>query len=407
MIKPTLSDLFKTSIKSIIKNKGRTVLTSLGIIIGVSSVILLTSIGNGLKNYITMQFESLGSNLIYVIPGKVFNERGSFSAEAGQGFLTLSFEQKDLIYLKRNLKNIDVVIPNIELSGKAKYKDKTEDLTIVATNYQYGTVSNTTPKEGKGTWFTKENEDKNDPVGILGSEIAKKLFMNENPLNKQILVNNKKIKIIGVAEKKGGGLGGGHLDETIYIPINLGFDFAGNRKIQSIILKAKNKNEIETVKKQTEKALLKKYEKDTFSAVDQSQILSSINSILGTLTIALSGIAAISLIVGGIGIMNIMLVAVTERTREIGLRKAVGATPRAILIQFLFEAVFLACLGGLAGIFLGAVLTQVINKFFPAKISLNSILLAFLVSSAVGIIFGVAPARKASKLSPIEALRYE
>lgn len=407
MLKPTISDLLKTSIRSIVKNKGRTVLTSLGIIIGVTSVILLTSIGNGLKNYIAQQFEALGSNLIYILPGKIFQEGGEFNPTVGGGFLSTSFDQKDIQNLKRNLKGVDAVIGNIELAGKAKFKNREEDITLVATSYLYGEISNSLPKEGNGSWFTKEDETNGAQVGVIGSDVPDKLFKNENPLNKTITVNSKKIKLIGTAPKKGGGLGGGHIDEAIYVPLDIGFSLSGNQNIQSILIHVIDKNNIENVKKQAEKIMLKKFDKDTFSVVDQSQILSSINSILSTLTIALSGIAAISLLVGGIGIMNIMLITVTERTREIGLRKAVGAMPKAILLQFLFEAVILACLGGLAGVFLGAILTQGINRFFPAKVTLDSILLAFLVSSAVGIVFGVAPARKASKLSPIEALRYE
>lgn len=407
MLKPTLPDLLKTSVRSIVKNKGRTVLTSLGIIIGVTSVILLTSIGNGLKNYIAQQFESLGSNLVYVIPGKMFQEGGGFSQSAGRGFLTTSFDLKDIQNLKRNLKGTSAVIGVIELSGKAKFKNREEDITVFAGSYLYGEISNTIPEEGKGVWFTKEDETNKAQVGVIGSEVPVKLFKNENPLNKTITVNSKKIKIIGIAPKKGGGLGGGSVDEAIYVPLDLGFSLAGNQNVQSILIKVTDKNDIDSVKKQAEKIMLKKFDKDTFSVVDQSQILSNINSILSTLTVALSGIAAISLLVGGIGIMNIMIATVTERTREIGLRKAVGATPKAILLQFLFEAVILACLGGLAGVFLGVILTQGINRFFPAKVTLDSILLAFLVSSAVGIVFGVAPARKASKLSPIEALRYE
>ncbi len=407
MLKPTFSELIKTSFRSILKNKSRTILTSLGIIIGVTSVILLTAIGNGLKGYIANEFESLGSNLIYVLPGKVFNENGGFSGNPGQGFLSNSFTQKDLQNLRRNLDTVSVVIGNIELTGTAKYRANTEDVQINATESQYGKVSNTIPKDGNGVWFSKEDEEKNAGVGILGYEVAKSLFENVSPLGKTITVKGTNIKVIGVAEKKGGGIGGGNIDKAIYVPLEVGFTLAGNRKIQSILLQAKNKDEIELVKKQVEKNLLRVYEKDSFSVVDQSQILSSINSILNTLTIALSGIAAISLLVGGIGIMNIMLVTVTERTREIGLRKAVGAAPNAILLQFLFEAVILACLGGLVGISLGSALTQVINKFFPAQVTIQSILLAFGVSSLVGIIFGVTPARRASKLSPIEALRYE
>lgn len=407
MIKPTISDLLNTSVRSILKNKGQTILTSLGIIIGVTSVILLTSIGNGLKNYINEQFEALGSNIIYILPGKVLNEKGGFSQNATQGFLTTTFSLKDIHNLKRSLDNVNTVIGVVELAGKAKYRENSVEITIAASSFEYGKLSNTIPKVGKGVWFTKDDDINNAKVAVIGANVATKLFNKQNPLGKTILINSKNVKVIGLAEKKGGGFGGPSFDDTVYIPLGLGFDYNGNQNIQTIMLQAKNKDEVPKVKKQTEKILLKKFEKDSFSVVDQSQILSSINSILSTLTIALTGIAAISLIVGGIGIMNIMIATVTERTREIGLRKAIGATPRAILLQFLFEAVILSCLGGLLGVILGASITQAINKFFPAKVTFNSVFLAFGVSFAVGIIFGVAPARKASKLSPIEALRYE
>jgi putative ABC transport system permease protein len=202
-------------------------------------------------------------------------------------------------------------------------------------------------------------------------------------------------------------MGGPSLDDTVYAPLSVVSDLAGNESINMFVIKAKDKDTIDETKKEISKVLLGEYQKDEFSVYDSSQLLSSINSIISVLTIALTGIAAISLIVGGIGIMNIMLVSVTERTKEIGLRKAIGAYPQAILIQFLIEAVILSCLGGTIGVILGTLGTLAINSYFPAKITLFSVVLAFGVSSAVGIIFGVAPAQKASKLSPIEALRYE
>jgi putative ABC transport system permease protein len=202
-------------------------------------------------------------------------------------------------------------------------------------------------------------------------------------------------------------MGGPSIDNQAYVPLSVAFDFSGNENINTILIKTVSKEVIEKTKKDITKVMLKKYDSDAFSVFDSSQLLNSINSIINVLTIGLSGIAAISLVVGGIGIMNIMLVSVTERTREIGLRKAIGASPNAILIQFLIEAVILSCFGGLIGIIFGFLGTLAINPFFPAKITISSVLLAFGVSSAVGIIFGVAPASKASKLSPIEALRYE
>ncbi|MDD3998506.1 MAG: FtsX-like permease family protein, partial [Candidatus Shapirobacteria bacterium] len=206
---------------------------------------------------------------------------------------------------------------------------------------------------------------------------------------------------------RGSSFGGPSVDEYIYVPFAIASDIAGDENIQQIIIKAADKNQIESTKEKTKDILLKDYEEDAFSVFDSAQLLNSINAIISTLTIALTGIAAISLVVGGIGIMNIMLVTVSERTREIGLRKAIGAYPRAILIQFLFEAIILSGLGGLIGIILGSLGTFAINNFFPARVTPGSVILAFGVSFLVGIIFGVTPARKASKLSPIEALRYE
>jgi putative ABC transport system permease protein len=241
----------------------------------------------------------------------------------------------------------------------------------------------------------------------LGATIAADLFPNGNALGKKIVVNSKNLKIIGVNDKKGSSFGGPSVDEYIYAPFGIAADIAGDQKIQEIVIKAPDKTQIDSTKEKIKNILLEHLDKDAFSVFDSAQLLTSINSIISTLTIALTGIAAISLVVGGIGIMNIMLVTVSERTREIGLRKAIGAYPRAILLQFLFEAVILSGLGGFVGILLGSLGTMAINNFFPAKVTLGSVSLAFGVSFLVGIIFGVAPARKASKLSPIEALRYE
>ncbi len=226
-------------------------------------------------------------------------------------------------------------------------------------------------------------------------------------MGKKFTIKGKSLKVIGIEDARGSSMGGPSIDEFIFIPIGLANDFAGDENIQEIMVKTSTKDQVDNTKKTIEKILLKDYKKDSFSVFDSAQLLTSINSIISTMTVALTGIAAISLIVGGIGIMNIMLVTVSERTREIGLRKAIGAYPRAILLQFLFEAVILSGLGGVTGIILGTLGTMVINQIFPAQVTPGSVLLAFGVSFIVGIIFGVTPARKASQLSPIEALRYE
>ncbi|MBU1089006.1 ABC transporter permease [Patescibacteria group bacterium] len=403
MLKPNPRELLKSSFKSIFKNKTRTLLTSLGIIIGVTSVILLISIGNGLKSFINDQFESLGSNFVIITAGKIFNEEGGFNNEGA--YTTFSFNKKDVTTLKRKLKNINAVIPASQSTVKAKFQDTIKESMLIATTTDYAIYRKQKLKQGR--WFNESEEKKESKVIVLGSKIAKNLFQNTYPINKKVSIGSANFKVVGVIEEMGGTLGGPSFDDYIYTPLETGFNFMENDGIQSIDIAVKNKEDIALIKKEVEKILLENYDEDKFSVFDQNKILSSINTILNTLTIALTGIAAISLVVGGIGIMNIMLVSVTERTREIGLRKAVGAYPRAILLQFLFEAVILSVFGGSIGILLGSIGTIALSNFFPAKVTIESILLAFGVCCAVGIIFGVAPARRASKLSPIDALRYE
>jgi putative ABC transport system permease protein len=407
MLKPSIEDLTKSAVRSILKNKSRTLLTSLGIIIGVTSVILLTSIGNGLKQYVNSQFESLGSNSVFIAPGKIFNDKGGFNNSGGGRFVSTSFNQNDIFNLKRALKN-DIVIPISAAMVEMKSGKVTKsDISLVGTTYQYGSSSNSLPSKGNGRWFTKEEEDKKSDVIVLGNGLATDLFPRANPIGRKIIVKSKNLKVIGVLDKKGSSFGGPDADQQAFTPIGNVEDFNGNQNINEIFVKTANKDAVDQAKNTINKVMLKKFDKDAFTVFDSSQLLSSINSIISTLTIALSGIAAISLVVGGIGIMNIMLVTVSERTREIGLRKAVGAYPRAILLQFLIEAIFLSAIGGISGLILGTLGTLAINKFFPAQITLGSVILALGVSSLVGIIFGVAPARRASKLAPIEALRYE
>mgnify|MGYP001404523117 CR=1 FL=1 len=399
-LKPSIDDLTKSAVRSILKNKSRTFLTSLGIIIGVSSVILLVSIGNGLKSYVAGQFESLGSNLLFVMPGTIMQNGPNGSSSI------VKFNEKDVSNLEK-IKNA-VVLPMVETRGKVKYLKTEEKTAILFVTNNYGKNMNSLPSPGNGRWFTASEENQKAKVAIIGPELKTKLFGNSDFLNKKINYSGTTFKIIGMLDSKGRGIGGQSSDNALYIPLTVGFVIANSHDIQSIVLKADKKEEIEIVKKEAKEIMGKNYKKeDSFTVADQSQILSSINTVLNTLTIALSGIAAISLIVGGIGIMNIMLVTVNERTREIGLRKAIGAYPRAILLQFLIEAIILSCLGGGIGIILGSLGALGIDKIFPAKVTINSVLLAFGVSTAVGIIFGVAPARKASKLSPIDALRYE
>lgn len=407
MFKPSLDQLLRSSLRSIWKNKGRTILTSLGIIIGVTSVILLTSIGHGLQIYINTQSESLGSNSIFVAPGKIFNDQGGFNRNQSEQFTILSFTDKDFRDLKRGLSTATVSpVSQITINAKSAFGEA-KDISLVGSDQLYGPSSNLSPSPENGRWFTKEEVDKKTRVVILGYDTAQDLFPSGNALGKRVYIKGATYKVIGINDKKGSTFGGPSLDTHIFTSIEVLFDLAGNQHINTFSIKANSKDDVPQIKTKTEKILLEHYEEGNFTVFDSSQLLDSINSIISTLTIALTGIAAISLVVGGIGIMNIMLVTVTERTKEIGLRKAIGAYPRAILLQFLFEATILSGLGGILGISLGTLGTMAINNFFPAQVTFSSISIAFGVSALVGIVFGVTPAQKASRLSPIEALRYE
>ncbi len=396
------------ALRAIYINKGRSLLTMLGVIIGVASVVLLTAIGNGLQVYITQQFESLGSNNIIVSPGQVFNKKtGQFADRSSQASSLSNNKLKfsDANDIRKLREHISYVSPANMITDEAQFQTKTKTVTVMGVTEDYPKIFNT--KLTKGTFFTKTDDQGGQRVAILGAKVTTELFGTADPMGKKFQLGNQQFTVIGTAEAKGGGFGGPSFDDYVYIPFHTLSQSYDNQKVLQIYAKVRSKEEIPAAISVIEKELGKRLKDDEFSVFDQSDILKTINQILGMLTLGLGGIAAISLVVGGIGIMNIMLVSVTERTREIGLRKALGATPHQILIQFLIEAALLSVLGGLIGLSLAILGALAIHPFFPAEVTLGSITLAFGVSVAVGLIFGAAPANRASKLSPIEALRYE
>lgn len=393
--------IFKISFRALWSNKVRSFLTMLGIIIGVTSVILMISIGDGLKASITNQLGNFGSDQIFILPGQIGGGEGP-----GMSINKLNFSDAELI--SNEVEAVSNTVAVIEQYSNIKYKSKSsKKVDIIGTSAVYSQIA--TDKVIKGRFFSK-NEDKSGlAVTVIGPTVAKDLFANANPIGKKINIYDTKFTIIGLLESKGSTLGI-DIDKRAYIPLSICKKIAGIKNPTSIMAKGKSGSDINLVGKRVSRSLRKVHKSNEFTVMTQEQTLDTINQVLGILQAGLSGIAAISLLVGGIGIMNIMLVSVAERTREIGLRKAVGAKPRHILSQFLIEAIVLSLIGGIIGIILGELGGRAIHAFVPSlqpDVRLQTILLASGFSIIVGIIFGVTPAYRASKLDPIEALRYE
>jgi len=393
-----LKELLRLSIGALRANKLRSLLTMLGVIIGVFAVILLVSLGTGLQAYITDQISGLGSNLIFVVPG-------SSGARAG-GSQTNKLVINDARNLSNGLQGIADVGPIVQQIVTLKYKNHTDKgTTVLGTTSNYPQIIVSVLME-QGRFFTLPQERLGSHVAVIGQTVNKDLFIHEDAIGKRITVGGTKYTVIGVLKARGSVFGIDE-DNTVVMPIAAAQRQFGITNINALYLSAKRPELVRIVKQRANTILLKRLTADDFTVETQEQTLSTITSIIGALTAALGGIAAISLIVGGIGVMNIMLVSVTERTREIGLRKALGAKRNDILKQFLFEAVILSVAGGIIGILLGLAASYILAKFFISQVTPWSIFLAFGFSAAVGIIFGIAPAYRASRLSPIEALRYE
>jgi len=398
--------IIKSALEDFLRNKMRTFLTSLGILIGVASVVLLLAFGLGLKEYIRSQFNSLGTNLVFILPGKIFNSGGGFNNSGGASIGTISFDEKDLTKLKR-IKEAEYVLPNYTKSITVEANGKSEPSTL------YGVPEDIFPARNleieTGRVFEKTDVDRRNKVIVAGPKIIDKLFSQRaEAIDAKIRINNMSFKIIGILKSKGGGgFGGPDFDSFIYMPYKTAYIFNTEKEFKTILLKAKTEDLVPALKQKAEEVLLKRYEEDDFSITEQTEILNTISSIFSVLNTFLLAIGAISLIVGGVGIMNIMYVSVTERTREVGIRRAIGATKRDVLLQFLTEAVLLSVFGGAAGLLLAYGVVLLIQDFFPAYIDFLSVVIAIGVSSAIGVSFGVFPAKKAAELSPMEAIRYE
>jgi putative ABC transport system permease protein len=385
------------------RNKVRTALTSLGIMIGVFSVVMLIALGLGLKNYIHDQFENMGTNLIAVMPGNVFSEEGGMQGMGAGFFGGAEFDEEDVQALE-NLGVLEYVVPIFYKYTPVKVGHNDPEL-----GYVMGASEDLFPVLNLqlvvGETFNSNDVKKKSRVVVLGNSIADKLFPSaERAIGKNIEISDDDYEVIGVAKKKGDI----EMDSGIFMPYTATFrSFNDEEKFLMIYAGVENEDELNTAKAKVEEALLENYDEDDFSVIESTEMLDTVSQIFNMINGVLIAIGSISLLVGGIGIMNIMYASVTERTKEIGIRRAIGATQSDILRQFLTESVVLSVFGGMMGLLISVLIVLAVRPFFPLGINATAVILAFGVSTVIGIFFGVFPARRAAYLPPIEAIRYE
>lgn len=396
----------KMATTTLLANKLRSGLTMLGIIIGNASVIAMIGIGEGAQTLASKQFQSLGPNILFIVPGSP-GSRGRVTTTPRTLVL------QDAQAIAQQVRAVQEVAPEINNRITVSYRNKSATTTVIGTTPNYTTVRNFEIKEGR--FFNDFDLKRSRRVAVLAPYLANKIFDNQNPIGQKIRIQNTTFEVIGLTVSKGSSFGN-NSDDIVFIPINTMYSRLVGRtspygiNISLISASAKDENSISAAEFQITNLLRRRHKivrEDDFTIQTQKNLLEISNTITGALTTMLAAIASISLFVGGIGIMNIMLVSVTERTQEIGLRKAIGATQTDILLQFIIEAVILSVAGGLIGIAIGGGSIILVGIFTPLEstISLSAVVLAASVSGGIGLFFGVVPARRAAKLDPMVALR--
>ena len=402
------TELVKMAWRSLAANKLRSFLTMLGVIIGVTSVIALVSVGMGVKKNILDNISRLGSNMLIIMPGSA--NRGGMRGAAGS-VITLTYD--DAKAIKNKIKNVDYVSPTVQSSYQVVYGHENWNTTVTGVIPEYVQIQSLEIKSG--LFFSEHDVDVRNRVAVIGSTVASNLFESINPVGKKIRIGNAPYTIIGVLNSKGQSSGGQDQDDVVLIPLTTAQErLIGVTYVRSINVQVSDADKMDEVQNNIEKLLRQRHRiragaEDDFNVRNLTTLMETVTSTTTMITLLLGAIAGISLIVGGVGIMNITLASVTERTREIGIRKAIGATYSNIMLQFLIESTMISVIGGIIGILIGVGAAQAISKFgdFTTVISGYSIAASFGFALFVGIFFGMLPARKAARLDPIEALRYE
>lgn len=398
---------FILALREIRRSAMRSILTTLGIVIGVASVIAMVMLGDATTAYVTNSISKLGTNMLIIIPGQ--ERRGPPSSD----LTAKRFSHSDVEALKREVDRIRGAAPVGSNSMQAVYGNQNYSTTIEGSDNDYFTIKDWVFASGRS--FSEAELQGGKAVCVIGETVRRELFGDQDPLGESIRLENFSCEVIGVLESKGAAMFGMDQDDIVVVPIRM-FQrrISGNQDISRIMVSAESSSAIENVKTSItalmqERRRIQAGAEDDFSIRDMREMVQTLSSTTQMLTILLGAVAAISLLVGGIGIMNIMLVSVTERTREIGIRLAIGALEREVLLQFLVEAIVLSSLGGIIGVVLGIGVGIGISLFFDLPLIFNTfiVIVAFFFSALVGILFGYFPARKAARLNPIDALRHE
>ncbi|HET6465918.1 MAG TPA: ABC transporter permease [Nitrospiria bacterium] len=400
--------VFKIAGRALARNTMRSVLTMLGIIIGVGAVIAMVAVGQGAKAQIETQIASIGSNLLMVFPGSTTQG----GVHAGSGSVT-TLTEDDARAIQKELSSVRLAAPSLRNVAQVVSANQNWSTAVTGSTPEYFVVRDWSFESGGS--FTQSDCDGATKVAVVGKTVSTNLFGSQDPIGQIIRIQNVPFKVIGLLAPKGQSAMGQDQDDTVIVPLStLQKRIMGVTYVQAIMVSANSPEETVTAEGEIQRLLHQRHhippgQDDDFTVRNMTDIAAAAEASSQIMTLLLGSIASVSLIVGGIGIMNIMLVSVTERTREIGIRMAVGARSRDILLQFLVEAVVLSLAGGVLGVILGVVSSRIISAFvhWPTIISLSSILLASFFSAAIGVFFGLYPARRAASLDPIEALRYE